>query len=50
WKDYLNRDLHIDHIIPKSAFNFTKPEHTDFKRCWALDNLRLLPVQPALSI
>jgi len=36
-----NRDKwHIDHIIPVSAFNFTKPEHIDFKRCWALSNLR----------
>ena len=33
---------HIDHIIPVSAFNFTKPEHRDFKRCWALKNLRPL--------
>jgi hypothetical protein len=31
---------HIDHKIPKSAFNFTKPEHKDFKNCWALKNLQ----------
>ena len=45
-------------------FNFTKPEHPDFERCWALKNLRLLtakennikraklakPFQPALKI
>ena len=43
WQDYINGKLHIDHIIPKSVFNFNKPEHIDFKRCWALDNLRLLP-------
>lgn len=43
WDDYLDGKLHIDHIIPKSAFNYTKPEHEDFKRCWALDNLQLLP-------
>ena len=43
WNDYLKGKLEIDHIIPKSVFNFTKPEHTDFKRCWALSNLRLLP-------
>ncbi len=36
-----NRDQwHVDHIIPIKAFNFTKPEHEDFKRCWALKNLR----------
>ena len=45
WGDYLTARLHIDHIIPISAFNFTKPEHTDFKRCWALNNLRLLPAR-----
>ena len=45
WNDYLNGRLHIDHIIPISAFNFTKPEHVDFKRCWTLKNLRLLPAE-----
>jgi len=48
WQDYLDGKLHIDHIIPKSVFNFTKPEHIDFKRCWALSNLRLLPVKENL--
>lgn len=45
WQGYLSGKLHIDHRIPISAFNFTKPEHTDFKRCWALSNLRLLPAK-----
>lgn len=49
WQDYLSGELHIDHIIPKSAFNFTKSEHTDFKRCWALKNLRLLPIKENLT-
>ena len=43
WEDVKKGELHIDHIIPISAFNFTQPEHIDFKRCWALENLRLLP-------
>jgi len=64
WKDYLSGKLQIDHKIPISVFNFTSPEHTDFKRCWALKNLRLLsteknrkkgdkidkPFQPSLTI
>ena len=64
WQDFLEGKLHIEHITPISAFNFTKPEHINFKRCWALKNLRLLPAkenmikgsklskpfQPALSI
>lgn len=33
---------HIDHIIPIAAFNFTGPEDIDFKKCWALSNLRPL--------
>lgn len=45
WKDFKNGKLHIDHIIPISAFNYTKPEHIDFKRCWALENLNLLPAR-----
>ncbi len=40
WGNY--GEWHLDHIIPKSAFNFSKPEHIDFKRCWALSNLQPL--------
>lgn len=43
WQDFMEGKLHIDHIIPISAFNFTESRHPDFKRCWVLDNLRLLP-------
>ena len=43
WDDFLNGELEIDHKIPISAFNFSTPEHIDFKRCWALENLQLLP-------
>jgi len=38
WDNY--GKWHIDHKIPIAAYNFTKPEHEDFKRCWALDNLQ----------
>ena len=48
WQDYLQGKLQMDHIIPISVFNFSKPEHTDFKRCWALSNLRLLPAKENL--
>lgn len=43
WADYMSGKLHVDHIIPISAFNFEKPEDEDFKKCWALKNLQLLP-------
>jgi len=49
WKDYLDGKLHIDHIIPRSMFNYTSPEHIDFKRCWGLENLQLLPAMENLS-
>ena len=48
WQDYMENKLEIDHIIPKSVFNFTKSDHIDFKRCWALNNLRLLPAKENL--
>ena len=48
WNDYLQGKLHVDHKIPKSVFNFSKPEHADFKKCWALKNLQLLPANENL--
>ena len=45
WQDYLDGKLHIDHIIPKSVFNYSTSEHIDFGRCWSLNNLRLLPAK-----
>lgn len=32
----------IDHIIPHSKFNYTSMEDEEFKKCWALENLRPL--------
>lgn len=43
WFDFLSGELEVDHIIPVSAFDFDIPEHINFKLCWALKNLRLLP-------
>ena len=40
WSNYTLYGWHIDHRVPKSIFNYTKPEHLDFKRCWSLDNLQ----------
>lgn len=39
--DFFGGRLHIDHIIPKSMFDVTKPE--ELAACWALANLRPLP-------
>ena len=49
WQDFLEGKLHIDHIIPISAFNFNEFIHIDFKRCWSLENLRLLPARENLA-
>ena len=48
WQDYLNGKLHIDHIIPIRAFQFKSPEDEEFKQCWSLYNLRLLPIRENL--
>ena len=66
WENYGNKkgQWSIDHIIPKSRFNYEKPEDIDFRRCWALKNLRPLwhvenlvkndrlerPFQPSLKL
>lgn len=42
-------EWHIDHIIPKSVFNYEKPEDEDFKRCWALKNLQPLWAKDNIS-
>lgn len=43
WKDFMDGKLHIDHKIPVAAFNFSLPSDIDFKRCFAINNLQLLP-------
>jgi len=40
WERLMAGEIHIDHIIPKSVFNFSDPKHADFKKCWSLKNLR----------
>lgn len=64
WGNYGVHGWHIDHIIPVSAHNYETPDDMDFKRCWALSNLRPLwaednlrkqarlvkPFQPSLAI
>ena len=43
WNNYIDGELHIDHIIPLSAFNIINSDCIDFKRAWDISNLRLLP-------
>lgn len=62
WDNY--GEWHIDHVIPKSVFNYSSPRCIDFRRAWALPNLQPLwasdnrrkgdkvsvPFQPSLGI
>ena len=47
WKDYISgkTDLQVEHIIPIAVHNFKSFTDTDFQKCWALKNLRLLPAK-----
>lgn len=49
WDDYMNGTLHIDHIVPLCAFNYERDTDIDFRRAWALSNLRLLPSEENLT-
>jgi len=43
WNDFLVGLLHIDHKRPIASFRFASTSDLDFLKCWALDNLQLLP-------
>jgi uncharacterized protein (DUF2249 family) len=51
WEDFQNNPsgFHIDHIIPVDAFNFDTVDQIDFRKCWALKNLRLIPAKDNLA-
>lgn len=49
WEDYMFGRLHLDHVIPVSAFNFNKATDIDFSKCWALKNLQLLPAKENIA-
>jgi hypothetical protein len=40
---------HIDHIKPKSWFNYDSAEHPEFKQCWSLENLQPLEAEKNLA-
>ncbi len=39
------KEWHIDHIVPKSVFEFSSPDDREFKLCWSLRNLQPLLVE-----
>ena len=48
WQDFIDGKLHIDHKIPIAVFNYQTPDDLDFKKCWTLKNLQLLPAKENL--
>ena len=40
WENY--GQWHVDHIVPKAAFAYTKETDAAFRACWALSNLQPL--------
>ena len=44
WADFLEGKLDIDHIKPIISFNYNSIDDPEFKKCWALSNLRLLTI------
>lgn len=42
WEAFSSGEIHIDHIVPISSFNITTIDCEDFRRAWALSNLRPL--------
>jgi len=49
WDDLLTGVLHIDHVVPKSWFNYKNETALQFKKCWGLNNLQLLPAYKNIS-
>lgn len=40
WDNYGKDGWEVDHIIPRSLFNYGRPTDIDFQRCWSLKNLQ----------
>lgn len=40
WPAFMRGDIHIDHIVPQSAFNLL--DESEYKSCWSLSNLQPL--------
>jgi len=47
WDNY-GSYWHIDHIKPKSLFNYTSEIDKEFKECWGLNNLQPLEAKANL--
>lgn len=43
------RDYHLDHKVPHSSFKPEEIGDIEFKKCWSIDNLWLIPAQTNLK-
>ncbi len=41
WDNY-GSYWHVDHILPRSSFQYNSPDDPEFKKCWSLENLQPL--------
>lgn len=42
WEEFMNGNIHIDHIKPRCLFHYISIKDKEFKKCWALKNLQPL--------
>lgn len=40
WDAFMRGQIHIDHVVPKSRFNYKTTGDPEFKVCWGLSNLQ----------
>lgn len=45
WQDYIESRLQIDHILAILLWEYSLSSDREFKQCWALCNLQLLPAR-----
>ncbi len=48
-KEAIRRGYHIDHIKPLSSFNVISVNSQEFRDCWAIENLKLIPAEENLK-
>jgi len=44
-----DRGYHVDHVTPLSKFKVGHLEDSEFRRCWAIDNLRMMDADENLK-
>ena len=42
WDNHGVHGWHLDHIIPQSKLLYDSMDHSNFQKCWALENLQPL--------